>query len=314
MSDNIVEKLRSESENEHVAYTQFMLSYKKNQKNIYAFYEGLEDRFYYPIRIETIVYDKELKDFICNGKGNVVKVHNLIKNSAVYKEVSTLFFIDSDFDNNNYANTIYVTPTYSIENFFITEKCLAKILIAEFKFTPESPDFVKCMKMYRELLNKYISIVNNLNIWLACQADIRNTNKQSTRLNIDKNLKDLFPKNILDERLENINQISEISTIENIEKIFSSAQKIDAATFEKKLAAFSSENKTSRFRGKFFLKLLELFLFRLQSLDYKKHSDIFEKKYSCNLKFDYATLCSNLSQYASTPNCLREYITGISKN
>ncbi len=314
MSENIVEKLRLESEIEHVAYTQFMLSYKNNAKNVYAFYEGLEDRFYYPIRIENICFNSELKDFICNGKENVIKVHNLIKNSSVYKNSPTLFFVDSDFDTNNYADTIYVTPNYSIENFFITEKCIEKILVSEFKFVRDSPDFIKCLKIYKDLLNQYIQVINNLNIWLACQADIRNNNEQNTRLSIDKSLKDIFPKNILDERLETVSQISEISTIDNIENIFSDAKKIDSSTFQEKEMSFSSDNKAVKFRGKFFLKLLELFLLRLQSLDYKKHADVFEKKYSCNLRFEYATLCSNLSQYATTPHCLIQYITKFSKN
>ena len=56
------------------------------------------------------------------------------------------------------------------------------------------------------------------------------------------------------------------------------------------------------------LRFLEAFLFKLQSFDFKKNNNVFEKKYSSSLRIEYNTMCSALSQYAETPQCLRDYL------
>ncbi|HFK5567413.1 TPA: DUF4435 domain-containing protein [Elizabethkingia anophelis] len=306
---DIVNELRAESETDCVAYTQFMLSFKKNDEKIYAFFEGYEDRYYYPIRIETILGNKEIIDFICGGKDNVLKVHSLIKGSKVYKSCTSFFFIDSDFDSNNHHNTIYVTPTYSLENLYVTPKTVEKILISEFKFLRNSDDIIKCISIYNTLIDKFITDIDKLNIWLACQSQIRNDQNISTRLNIDKYLKDIFSKSIICEDLNNYINIESISTKEKIENIFADAPNITNELYNNKENEFKNIDKLLKYRGKFLLKFLEIFLFRLQSLNYTKYNKIFQNKYSSNLRIEYNTMCSNLTQYAETPDCLRNYLT-----
>ena len=195
---NIVDSLRSESESDCVAYTEFMLAYDKNNNSkLYLFFEGNEDRYYYPIRIENILNNSNIEDFVCNGKENVLKVHSLIKNAEAYKNLPTLFFIDSDFDENNYCSSIYVTPTYSLENFYVNEKSVEKIVIYEFKFAKETLDFVNIMGVYRNLINQFLNNVDKLNIWLACQADIRKEQDTLTRLKIDKSLNGYIKKSMI---------------------------------------------------------------------------------------------------------------------
>lgn len=307
--ENIVDSLRAESESDCVAYTEFMLSYKKNDTNkLYLFFEGYEDRFYYPIRIETILNKSNIADFVCIGKDNVLKVHSLIKKSEAYKNIPTLFFVDADFDENNYPDSIYVTPTYSIENLFINQKCVEKILISEFKFSRDSDDLKKVINFYDLLFQDFIQNINVLNVWLSCQSEIRKEKEISTRLKIDNSLKEYFKKSIIQDDLSKYVKIEEISTIENIENIFDKAQKVEIDRFLRKQSEFESVEKHLKFRGKFLLKFLEIFLFKLQSLDSKKYSTVFEKKYSSNLRIEYNTMCSAFSQYAETPDCLRNYL------
>lgn len=306
----IVNKLRAEAETDCVAYTEFMLSYQKKENIIYTFFEGFEDRYYYPIRIEHIMSNIIIRDFICYGKENVLKVYNLIKQSSVYSNCKSAFFVDSDFDTNNYPNEIYKTPTYSIENLYTTESCLEKILISEFKFKRDTNDFTKCKIIYTSLILKFLSDIEVLNVWLACQADIRNEENILTRLKIDKKLKGVISKEIINEDLNSYININSINSIEKIEAIFPEAPKISLERFNKKLEAFKEIDKRLKFRGKFSLKFLEIFLIRLQSIDYTKNK-IFENAYSSSMRVEYNTLCSNLSQYAETPSCLRTYLQSI---
>ncbi len=306
---NIVDSLRSESESDCVAYTEFMLAYDKNNNSkLYLFFEGNEDRYYYPIRIENILNNSNIEDFVCNGKENVLKVHSLIKNAEAYKNLPTLFFIDSDFDENNYCSSIYVTPTYSLENFYVNEKSVEKIVIYEFKFAKETLDFVNIMGVYRNLINQFLNNVDKLNIWLACQADIRKEQDTLTRLKIDKSLNGYIKKSMICDKLTTYTKIEEISTIDKIERIFSDAPKVSKERYEKKEREFDSIDKLSKYRGKLMLRFLEAFLFKLQSFDFKKNNNVFEKKYSSSLRIEYNTMCSALSQYAETPQCLRDYL------
>lgn len=306
---NLVEYLREEAISDCVAYTEFMLQYKKGMDSLYCFFEGFEDRTYYSIRINNLSNVEDYNDYVCGGKDDVLKVHNLIKENSHYKEVKTGFFVDGDFDEGPVPDTIYVTPTYSIENFYCSQESFEKIIVAEFKMKKIDNDFAKCVDNYLELQKQFNAKTLNLNAWLACQADYRNKNKGTSRLNIDKTVKSFFEK-IVSPDLTAIKPLVEIQTKQQLEVIFPKAQIIDDLEFEKKVSDFRKVNQTEKFRGKFLLKFLENYLTRLQSI-FGLSSSLFENKYSCSLRFEYATICSTLSQYAKTTNCLKEYIKKI---
>lgn len=307
MSD-LVEKLLEESISDCVAFTEFMLNYKINEDNLYCFFEGNEDRFYYSIRIDLLASTANNKSFICGGKEKVLKVYELIKDNNYYKNVKTSFYIDSDFDNNEInTDDIYVTPTYSIENLYCTKESFEKILISEFKMKPDEKDFIKCVENYIYIQEKFNEETLMLNAWLACQADFRNEHKINTYLKIDNKVKTYFDKIVLTD-LSSIKELVGIKSKADIENIFVNSPIIENSKLEEKVEYFKTVNKSHKFRGKFILRLLENYLCRLQSISGENPS-MFEKKYSANLRFEYATICSNLSQYATTPNCLKNYIS-----
>lgn len=304
--DNIVEYLRAESTSDCVAYTEFILQYKKGENNLYCFFEGFEDRTYYSIRIENITEVEKYYDFVCGGKDGVKKVYDLIKSNQHYKDVKTSFFIDNDFDNESKSNGIYVTPTYSIENLYCTKEAFEKILISEFKMNRTDDDFNKCLDNYLKLQNQFNEEILIFNAWLSCQSDYRKENDTTTRLKIDKKTKAYFEKIVLPD-LNSIKSIPEINTKENLEIIFEDSPIIDNEILNKKIDLLKQVNKTDNFRGKFLIRFLESYLSRLQSI-FGVENTHFEKTYSCKLRIENATICSNLSQYASTPPCLKEYL------
>lgn len=306
MSD-IVENLLEESVSDCVAYTEFMLNYKKSEDNLYCFFEGNEDRFYYSIRIDLLSATNDNIGFICGGKEKVLKVHKLIKDNNYYRNVKTSFYIDSDYDKNEINPDIYITPTYSIENLYCTKESFEKILISEFKMNSGDNDFIKCVENYLYIQDKFNEQTLLLNAWLACQADYRNEHKTYTYLKIDNKVKTFFDKIVLTD-LSAIKALQEIKTKVDIENIFVDSPVIEDSKLEEKVEYFKTINKSDKFRGKFILRLLENYLCRLQSIS-GVNPEMFEKKYSSNLRFEYATICSNLSQYATTPNCLKDYIS-----
>lgn len=306
---NIVDTLREQATTDCVAYAEFMLQYKKGEDILYCFFEGFEDRTFYSIRIDNISNASGYNDYVCGGKDDVLKVHSLIKENPYYKEVKTGFFVDSDFDSTPVPNGVYVTPTYSIENLYCCQEAFERILIAEFKMKKTDNDFSKCVSNYLDLQKKFTQDTLLFNSWLACQADYRNNNKIKTRLNIDNKVKAHFEKIVLTD-LSSIRPFEKIQTKEQLQTIFSEAPQIDDATLQTKVNEFSTINQSEKFRGKFLLRFLECYLSRLQSI-FGLACTPFENKYSCKLRIEYATICSNLSQYAKTPNCLKDYIRAI---
>lgn len=307
---DLVEHIREEATSDCVAYAEFMLQYKRTKDFLYCFFEGFEDTTYYTIRIENIS-NKSVVHFVCGGKDNVIKVHNLIKRNPYYQNVKTGFFVDSDFDNYNVAESIYKTPTYSIENLYCNQEAFEKILLAEFKMMRTDNDFIKCVENYVKLQESFKSEMLLFNAWLACQADIRNNLNTKTRLNIDNKVKTYFDKVVLPD-LNGIKPLDGLKTKQDIQNIYNNSPDVPDEILVIKCQEFININQTEKFRGKFMLRFLESYLCRLQSV-FGMTCSPFEKKYSCNLRIENTTMCSSLSQYATTPECLKQYIIVISQ-
>lgn len=306
----LIDKLKAEATSDCVAFAEFMLQYKKGEDILYCFFEGFEDRTYYSIRIENISKSENFRDYVCGGKDQVIKVHNLVKNNDHYKTIKTAFFVDKDFDENkSLSEEIYVTPTYSIENLYCCKESFEKILITEFKMKRTDKDFNSCIQNYLKLQQDFNIETLNFNSWLACQADYRNKNKATTRLNIEKKVKVYFEK-IVHPDLTQIKAFPDLQTKEQFENIFNEAPKIEDEKFTSKIAEFLTIEQTNAFRGKFLLRFLESYLCRLQSI-FGTNDSPFENKYSCKLRIEYPTICSNLTQYAKTSGCLKDYIQRI---
>jgi hypothetical protein len=308
MKKTLIDTLREESFSEHVAYTEFITSYKKGSKSLYCFYEGKEDKRYYSIRIEQNTGRKS-KAFTCNGKDNVFGLYELIKKNKEYDISSILFFIDKDFDfSGTKYSDIYSTPYYSIENFYASEETLSKILIHEFELEENNKDYKKIIRLFNSLQKKFHKETLLLNSWLACQYDKRKEDGINTYLRIDDAI-DKYFKNIVQPDLKSLSDYSKLKDHNYIETIlFPNAPKIENKILRSKIAFLRKIDGSKFFRGKFEIKFLISFLFRLQTEIGKKKSTIFSKRYSSNLRYEYCNSISTLSQYAETTKCLTNFL------
>lgn len=313
-SYDLLNEMKESAESGHVAYTNFARAYSKANPNIvYCFFEGDEDKKYYGTRI-TIKYDRKFEDFTCGGRDFVLKAIELIKNREEYSKAKVLFFIDKDYTDDKPEDELYVTPCYSIENFYTTDETLKNILQIEFNMNEGDEDFIKIVKQYTESLDSYHNKLLFLNAWLSCQHDIRISTKSNTRLNINEVLKKYFK---IDENMFDINLNLKLNIFDDLENkeilentLFKDAPKISDDLLEEKLAVFnlSDFNKTCMFRGKFELKFLIDFLKRLKEEATSKPPKILTKKYKCALSFKLEDSISVLAQYSNTPTCLTQFL------
>ena len=313
-SCDLLNELKISAESGHVAYANFVRVYSKTKPNmVYCFFEGDEDKKYYGTRI-TIKYEKEFQDFTCGGRDLVLKAKELINNRNEYNKAKALFFIDKDYTDDKIENELYVTPCYSIENFYSTEETLKKLLQNEFSMSRSDENFIKIVKLYTESLDSYHNKLLFLNAWLSCQHDIRINTKSNTRLNVNEVLKKYFKinENMFDTNLNlKLNIFDDLENKEILENtLFVNAPKISDDLLFKKLLLFNSNDfsKACMFRGKFELKFFIDFLKRLKEEVTIKNTKISTKKYKCALSFKIEDSISILAQYSSTPNCLIQFL------
>lgn len=309
-SYDLLELLKEESNTEHVAFTEFMLSYSNDDTTVcYCFYEGDEDTRYYASRIKAFIGESEYLPFSCGGRDRVKKIIKLIENRKEYESAITFFFIDKDYTSEEISSKLYVTPCYSIENFYSSQATLVNILLNEFNIPKTHADYQKIINIFLSIQNKFHNKMLLINSWLACQSDLRLADNEIKRLNIDSTLSKYF-KGIVKDNLEDISDFSDLNNLDTIQNIlFPTAEKIPHEVVKNKLEAFKDNNNFSYdFRGKFELYFFVSFLIKLKNEVCKKDSSIFTHKRKCSLVFSKNNAISNLSQYADTPGCINDFI------
>ena len=268
---------------------------------IFLFFEGKDDFKYYFSKIQQ-VSNKEYKYYYCNNKENVLKIHNMItKRSGKNNEIIKMFFVDKDFDDNsNIDNDIYVTPTYSIENLYFTDKAIESMIRGEMGLTEQSEvdkkDFnIACdyVKQFRDNIIKEILYGN------ACYSlQIRKSNKMGVKK-------------------PNLTGIKKYADIKNISKLEDIKEKIKNNYIEISEDEISEEykrlsnNPVCLVRGKYLLEKMPKCIDKIVEESNKgaEHAGcLFSKKRRMSLNISEATLISNFSNYAEIPECLISYI------
>lgn len=263
---------------------------------VYCFVEGY-DMPYYRAIVHAICR-REPVEIKCNGKGNVIAANRFIETKEDCRNLIKRYFVDRDFDNNDtLPDTIFVTDGYSIENYYLSDSCISRILQTEFKMSlvDHAENHAKSMDLFHREHNKFYEGTLLLNAWYRCLYQSPDWNRQ------DVSLGETFPKEWLDLKIENI---SYNYTLQDIEEKFDKAPKLDKAEVERNMAALKSLGY-SRARGKFEMQFL------FEFLSFIKNEPSKSRKYSvapCSLPFQQKTMISTFSQYADVSEGLYHYL------
>lgn len=295
-----VEKLINATESStSVAYHRFvLLSESHGLNSFYYFVEGKDAPYYHP-RIQNIVALDPIP-IKCGGKRKVIEVFDLLNNNQVYNKYITGFFVDKDFDDNSsLSSDIYVTPCYSIENLYTQKQVLSQILKCEFDLLPSENQYSIILDLFEKEQQIFHDVIMEFNAWYACL-------KKKTS-NTGVSLDDNFPKDFITLNIGGIVKKYNLSDIENkySESIKITQQEVSDATLSLKC------NPSVYLRGKYEMQFLNTFLnFLVEDANVKTKRKYTQKKTA--FKVDRAIMISQLSQYAISPPCLIEYISGRS--
>lgn len=300
-----VEKMIDSVNRSPVKYMEFTRIFAKKPKAAICFFEG-EDVKYYGIRIQNLSNKCEWFPLECKGKKDVIDLYKTISEHTEYRVANALFFIDKDFDEptGDKHILIYETPCYSVENFYVTESCLSRVLNSEFKLT-EFCEHAECysnsMKKFVELREQFHNAVIYLNAWIKATRIIEKKSTNSTKLNLN-NVK---LNKIVTISLDGVSKKyknDELSTIYKTEPELSKDQIQDA------LNSFNNERLECVLRGKYEAEFVRIFINKLSKDRNSIKPTIFKEKGNVKLHVSGKNFLSDLSQYADTPSCLVDFL------
>ncbi len=278
-----------------------------SRKRYATFFEG-EDEKYYSVRINNIRPDIKWSGINSGGKSKVVELRRKVRNHSTYFNYPCMFFMDSDFDENNEIKEhedVYITPCYSIENLFVSPDTLCRILSAEFGITDSHEDqncYEKAMSIFEQTKNAFIEAIRPFNYLIRELRLLEKKGEVGGRLNINNlNFDDLV-------KLE-LGSVAKIYDESQPKSIFPELPENISVDFTNSAGYFVNTPEVLWFRGKQNLEFFRIFLTRLKEDRCRKNKRlIFKNKSSVKLHLTKGNCISELSQYADTPPCLKSYL------
>lgn len=286
---------------------QLLVNYQKYPDALYCVFEG-EDAKYYGIRIDSLSDFEDRRQMPCRGKEDVLKLHDRVMADERLMLSNTIFFVDYDFDGlRGHSNgpKLYVTPCYSVENLYVRERAFKRILVEEYgveDFNTEA-ELVRLLSIYSKLLDEFAKALTTLNAWIALQ---REKERPGARLNLNNRKLKHFVSISL-EKVEQLYSKSELSLF------FPNAVDITDEELAEKESEFEHSDKLNAYRGKYFIEFLRIFLELLKNDRQNSSPKYFEQSQKVKLTLSGKNILSELSQYADTPECLKEFIGNVSQ-
>jgi len=331
---NRIDMMEEMAEDESVIFHNFTKKTRDYSNSIVLFLEGEDDIEYY----NTIFYKhlgeykKNWVELVCHGRSNVIELIDDLKNHTrtEYRNGIYFGFIDKDYhetESNPHPDKIYMTPGYSIENFYASTEFIKKVLERKFYVCESSSndeDYKCCLNNFTERRDEFINGIIELDCLLRCN-----------RLMYEEKM------------IENKIHAREIKLYHNVSidlnhvvfhKKALEILGVDENTFDlpcmETARAFytdkNSEQLSAYIRGKFMMHFVHHYLHKLKEDNLKKIPTLFLKSLNnsrlkgsekINFKRTKMTftkekqdLISDLAIFADTPSCLSDFVKKIAES
>jgi hypothetical protein len=274
-----------------------------------CFFEG-EDVKYYGSRLEMINPHLKWEAINCQGKGSSLKLREIISGHELYSSAKTAFFFDADFDAKgslpNAAN-VYITPCYSIENFYVTDSAAKRIFRAEFgicEIPDEEGSFGKCLGLFKSRLSDYLDAIEPANSWILFHRQ-REAGDQTIK---PLNLASLKPNQMV---CITLNSVTRTYTIFDLQAATGNTEPVTENELSELAKSFDRGDRHLIFRGKFQAFFMRVFLNLLRADAVADAPACFHSRRNVPLNVTDRNFLSDLTQYADTPDCLRRFICAL---
>lgn len=257
----------------------------------------------------------EYESIDCKGKESVLQLFELLETHSEpkYRHAKKAFFIDRDFDPPLPADKrskIYETPCHSIENLYTSLACFEKILKDGFEINEfadeDEPIFKQCISLFTQTQKQFHDAIAALNAWIMLMRRMETEGSTPKKTSLNKIKFEQWVKIELD-------NVSKHYTIDDINSTFPERDNISEIEISTKINSFSSiDDRGKIFRGKYELAFFSKFLNILKNDLCAASPKHFNKKRKINFPLPNSSdILSQFSQYADTPQCLRDYLKNL---
>lgn len=232
----------------NVYYHRFILSYKKNTKDLYMFCEGDVDLSYYAEQIERINSEAVIHKFPAECKNNVLKIWEYIDWNN-YQKNRVLFFVDRDLsywtnEPQTYDSNVYITDGYSFENDAVSARMFMKLLEDLYGFASCSiEEKNEIEKLYDEKWNAFVEGSYDLMGYILHKYQYSN---EHTAQNLDvRKCIDFGDKNIWKKMIKGMSSEAYIRSKLRVEEVASEAIQEYKKRFQEEPSHYSIRGKWS---------------------------------------------------------------------
>lgn len=276
-----------------VIYSSFLMKYKSNVS--YCFIEGNDWGYYYQVYschgITNIV------PIVCYGKSNVIRLRDLI--NAKNPMPNTFYLIDKDYDEYKIESDLYMTPFYSVENFYASDKFISHLVRTECRYVGgevlSGEDVDKITRIFLDRLNTFLEISIELNAWSFY-----------TKNNFKFSLTQVKVEDVIKIRLEEVSLSLKLAEL--FEKYIPDEDVSVHAEEIKKIEERFSKNKFVHCRGKYLLQFVIAFLNELKKDFNKEVPQTVSRKCNFSKQLSDKTFISDFSTYSDKSKCIIDFV------
>ena len=148
-----------------VVWEKYTRDAKTNPNRYFVFYEG-KDRQYYDCRIRN--FTKNYNAYEVGGKSKVLELVDKFTHEEGYKLKNKLFFIDKDYEKHQPNSNVYMTPKYSVENFYVSHTAIKRILKTHYGINEDDLEYREVLECFDKRYKEFIQHLTDMNLWAIC--------------------------------------------------------------------------------------------------------------------------------------------------
>ena len=129
-------------------------------------FEGIDDKTVYYHWIKQIVPKFVYEPFVCKGKAKVLQFKKMLEQDLGELSKGVLYVIDRDFDDlcgHQSAEELFMTQTYSFENYLVNESVLDELLKNELHCHAEPICREGVRQLFLKQYSEFLSITKDIN-------------------------------------------------------------------------------------------------------------------------------------------------------
>ena len=238
--------------------------------------------------------------FKCNGKKNVLTLQNMIKTKTKKgQNEHRLYFVDKDFDVTfDYDDEIYVTPTYAIENFYVSDSAIENTIkglwgLSGVMSSDDKSDYETALEILISERNKFINKTIKGNAWYSLQKRKGEEIGKFVNLSAIKQYTEIF----------------DVSNINELEGKVPNSIPISEKEMEDEIKRLN-RNPVESLRGKYFEQYMPKVYERvIQDGNKKSNRRYFKKKHKVTGQIASNDMIMLFSCYADVPDCLVKFLS-----